>query len=601
MNNYVYLSDKIFLEKLEKYPIKKKFIKVILLDFSETNVLCLLQGKMLSGSINKDGSSAIRRTANFTLALEETDLDLQNIDNYISMNKKFLLEVGYYNDVDDSYPEIVWFPQGLYVISSANSAHDLASINISITAKDKMCLLNGEAGGVLPAMVTFHERYAYTYDKEGNITGTEVTYPTIYQIVQEAVNHLGGEDLNKIIIDIPLQARMLMEYRGSMPIYFETQGGVFTGNYSFNKIYSEYQEYNYGDCIGYKSTDFTYPGELILSAGDTVTAVLDKVVEVLGNYEYFYDEYGYFHFQEMKNYMINPYESSLLSLNEESYYSDFSESKEVYNFNEANLQTAFTLNPNYENIKNDFIVWGTKKSNDIEIAVRYHLAIDDKPVLSEGITDWREELYQQGKASEKNNIESNYYWTELAAEWRGLYDPNNADYNATNHWNPDVIYNPSNLKFYLDFIPTGSEVGKFSVNSIGRRTKVVNDNAISSIYSREIPDIIFIESKEEEEKMQLRGQAYSFIDDFLDSLIVVSSQSKTAFDVIRNLLYQHTFYNDTISITAIPNYKLEPNTRVTVDYSPANIHGSYIVKNISLPLNYNGLMTVTLSKALEKI
>lgn len=601
MNNYVYLSDNDFLEKLEKYPIKKKFIKVILLDFNETNVLGLLQGKMLSGNVNKDGSSAIRRTTNFTLALEETDLDLQNIDNYISMNKKFLLEVGYYNFVNDDYPEIVWFPQGLYVISSANSAHDLGTINISITAKDKMCLLNGEAGGTLPATVIFHERYAYTYDKEGNITGTEVTYPTIYQIVQEAVNHHGGEDLNKIIIDIPLQARMLMEYRGSTPIYFETQGGVFTGNYSFNKIYSEYQEYNYGDCIGYKSTDFTYPGELILSAGEPVTAVLDKIVEVLGNYEYFYDEYGYFHFQEIKNYMINPYESSLLNLNEESYYSDFSKPKEVYNFNEANLQTAFTLNPNYENIKNDFIVWGTKKSNDIEIAVRYHLAIDDKPILSEGITDWREELYQQGKASEKNNIASNYYWTELAAEWRGLYDPENADYNATNHWNPDVIYNPSNLKFYLDFISTGSEVGKFSVNSIGRRTKVINDNAISSIYSREIPDIIFIESKEEEEKMQLRGQAYSFIDEFLDSLIVVSSQSKTAFDVIRNLLYQHTFYNDTISITAIPNYKLEPNTRVTVDYSPANIHGSYIVKNISLPLNYNGLMTVTLSKALEKI
>ena len=70
---------------------------------------------------------------------------------------------------------------------------------------------------------------------------------------------------------------------------------------------------------------------------------------------------------------------------------------------------------------------------------------------------------------------------------------------------------------------------------------------------------------------------------------------------MRELIYQHTFYNDTITITAAPIYDLEPNTRVTVDYSPANIHGSYIIQSISLPLDYGGQMTITLNKALELI
>ncbi|MDE6284864.1 MAG: hypothetical protein K2M17_03885, partial [Bacilli bacterium] len=357
--------------------------------------------------------------------------------------------------------------------------------------------------------------------------------------------------------------------------------------------------------IGYRAIDFRYPDELILSGGDTVCDLLDKIVEALGNYEYFFDVNGNFIFQEKRNNLINPTISSIVEENEEKFYSDFSEPRIVYNFNEANLQSAISLNPNYENVKNDFIVWGTRKvkneKDTVELGVWYHVAIDDKPGLSPGIYDWREELYQQGKHSEINNIDSNYYWEELSANWRGLYDPQKEDYAATNGWNPDVIYNPDKLNYFLELIPTGSKVGKFSVNSIGRRTKVINDSNVDTVFHRAVPDIIFIKTKEEEEKCILRNQAFSYTDDYLDSIIQVSGQRKSAFEVMRELIYQHTFYNDTITITAAPIYDLEPNTRVTVDYSPANIHGSYIIQSISLPLDYGGQMTITLNKALELI
>jgi hypothetical protein len=51
-----------------------------------------------------------------------------------------------------------------------------------------------------------------------------------------------------------------------------------------------------GDLMGYKMTAFTWPGELSMAPGSTVTAVLDKIKSVLGNFEYFYDIDGIFHF-----------------------------------------------------------------------------------------------------------------------------------------------------------------------------------------------------------------------------------------------------------------------------------------------------------------
>jgi hypothetical protein len=52
----------------------------------------------------------------------------------------------------------------------------------------------------------------------------------------------------------------------------------------------------------------------------------------------------------------------------------------AYKFDNSKLIVSISNTPKYDNIKNDFIVWGTKKSLDgLEIPIRYHLAIDDKP------------------------------------------------------------------------------------------------------------------------------------------------------------------------------------------------------------------------------
>ena len=53
-----------------------------------------------------------------------------------------------------------------------------------------------------------------------------------------------------------------------------------------------YNKYNKNDDVGYMETDFTFPGELTFNAGNTVVNLLDRIIEILGNYEYFYNLQG---------------------------------------------------------------------------------------------------------------------------------------------------------------------------------------------------------------------------------------------------------------------------------------------------------------------
>ncbi|MGN1342649.1 MAG: hypothetical protein ACI4VL_05435 [Bacilli bacterium] len=68
-----------------------------------------------------------------------------------------------------------------------------------------------------------------------------------------------------------------------------------TYTYLSDKDYS-LAKIEYGDTPGYFLTDLTYAGELIGKAGETLTSVLDKIKNMLSNFEYYYDINGKFIF-----------------------------------------------------------------------------------------------------------------------------------------------------------------------------------------------------------------------------------------------------------------------------------------------------------------
>lgn len=633
---FEYLNDMDFLTQLDKLHMRVQYAKIILLSFKDEEPIKEIQGSITSGNLSVNGSSAIRRTINLTMLASIDNSNLEDIDNEISINKKIKVLIGYDNPLKSykNYGDIIWFPCGLFVLSSANISRSTSGWNISITGKDKMCLLDGTAGGTLPASITFHESLVQL--DNGDV---EIQYPTIFQIIYEAVNHWGGEAIENIIItDIDEEIKMLVRYMGDKPVYFsdDYQSLSFEAQEDYPHMFS------YGQDAGYKYTDFTYPGELVLNAGDTVVTLLDKIVSTLGNYEYFYNIDGKFVFQEIKNYLNTG--SPLLELSPEDYVRSYNNAKFLYSLTDLDTTTAITRNPKYDKVKNDFYVWGKRKtSTGVEVSIRYHLAIDDKPdidlamqnmwevkdkesnlivrydfntlddysvddytvtLVGTPCDEWREELYRRAlNAQVSNSVYDNYYDSELIAEWRNLYNPMNKNWDATNHWNPDVFNDPGSINFWLDFIDTSSALGKYSIKNIGRRTKIVNNNDIKTVYNSEVPDVVFIEGLDQDliVKYQGIGQRFFILTNEYYDMFSISTTGTSCFDQIREMMYQNLCYNTTISLTCLPKYYIEPNNIIRVEDKDSNIYGNYQITQYSLPLTYNGTMSITATEVLTRV
>ena len=674
MYNYNYLKDSTFLQSLLEERITEQIVKIIVLNRHEKPIK-EIQGRITGGSLNFSGNSSVRRTGNISVYVEERTNDLTDIKHIFSINKRVSIEIGLINNTNKyTNYDILWFPLGTYIIFDPSISYNSSGINLSFSLKDKMVLLNGEVGGVIPASVIFHEYE--TLDPE---TGKYIIQkPTIVQIIREVVNHFGGEQLGKIIIsDLDTRVKKVMKWTGDTPLYYHVNGEG--GMYSCQDVvfgYTNVKSYERGQDVGFIYSDFYFPGELSVNAGASVCEVLDQIKNTLGNFEYFYDVYGNFIFQEIKNY-LNTSKSTvdLNNFNNSNYLVNRSLGKSVFAFNNSKITTSFSNNPQYTMVKNDFVVWGLRKGVlDEKIPIRYHLAIDEKPqigntyycffyedeydnikkakvaieydnfnafpeignverfyydksqnkiykyigylneesekkdayisldVEAKKITtkDWRTELYLSGAITERYGTNSNYYYTELVNEWPKMYDV------EVGQFYPEAEKYPSDLDFYLDFIDSNAAISELSIQNIGRRTKVLNDDKINCIFESDIPDFVLIEQGQPN-TLQLqtecvnKGQNWISVESSIYSKLTGGGILNSAFNAIQDLLYQYTNYNESITVQSIPAYFLEPNTRITVKNTESGIFGDYMINSISLPLDVNGTMTLSCTKALERI
>ena len=175
------------------------------------------------------------------------------------------------------------------------------------------------------------------------------------------------------------------------------------------------------------------------------------------------------------------------------------------------------------------------------------------------------------------------------------------------YWSLMVFDSPETLNFWFDFLDGGTELQQFSVPVVGDRTKVINDDKARAIIYREIPDVIVYDKEEQSvEELKKRRQSqtgYTFIEipKGYSQYFTISYRGTSVKNKIDELLYQFAYCIENISITALPIYQLEPNTRIYVQDTNTNIEGEYLVSRISLPLTYNGTMSITATKAPERL
>ena len=188
------------------------------------------------------------------------------------------------------------------------------------------------------------------------------------------------------------------------------------------------------------------------------------------------------------------------------------------------------------------------------------------------------------------------------------------------YWNINVFEAPETLNFWIDFLESDYELAQFSVPMIGDRAKVVNEDKASAIIFKDIPHLIFMATSTINGKGLLGNGDPDFdiitynrqmssqtgyikvtYPSGMDQLFTISSRYLSVKDKIDSLLYDFAYCAENISLTSIPIYFLDPNTRIYVHDKTTNINGEYIVSKITLPLAYNGTMSVTASKAPERL
>lgn len=879
MNNP--LMDKDFLRELDEFNSHIVYARLTSLTMQELP-LERIEGKVTGGSINIDGTSAIRRTC--SLSMVASDVNINNF--YCGLHTKFKLEIGLQNDINPQYPDIIWFPQGIYIVTTFNTSYTTSGFNISITGKDKMCLLNGEVGGSLPHSVDFGVKEYYDLD---TLTTTYEKVP-IWQIIKEAVHTYALEPYGNIIInDLENHALELLEYRCEDPAFMLAQVGdsnysqfvqqgdkecwiASTGQkttidnlpsynariddlttaaqgtviYTSNPKTTPSEELKkfivtkieYGQTAGYRLTDLVYAGDLISGIGESLTSVLDKIVTMLGNFEYFYDLDGRFVFQAKKTY-LNTTWNSIVNINNDPYAENAEYISEVsYNFEGNKLISSFSNTPNINNVRNDYSIWGTRTTvSGAEIPIHYRYAIHTKPkryfsikrnkLYTDEMCDWRELIYlmaldyyqynEEGLDGvpldtliRRNNPEDyptgmtgyEQFYIDMEGFWRQLYNPEyidspkylnfwyskvdgektveseeelfikekyipwdevedlnrgdvvvikqiegtyeiqslidtiaidynfdsegnqntyfvttnsdegykaitesiykklekkeiyikdgeeyvsvlnavqldnscfvvdqNAEYISVNdlpskvlpiyksqngmynkyytkhkldllgqptekvetyylnyytcsydyyeegqelqYWNKNIVEAPDLLNFWIDFLDSSSELDKFNISIIGDRPKVVNDDKVTSIYFRDIPNVIFTTGNETSLTDYQEKTGYIFMQ--LDSIgtnsngalefnyFTISAQGKSAKEELDEQLYNHSYCTESVNISTIPIYYLEPNTKIYIRDEKSQINGEYIVSRLTVPLTYNGTMQITATKAPERL
>lgn len=729
------LNDKEFIKKLDQNHQREIYARIVSLTMDELPVE-EISGKVSQGTISIDGTSAVRRTCSLTLIADRLNIN----EYYWSFTTKFKLYIGLKVPQDlkreyenhqtytldamsgrpilngevtlkyEEYPDIVWFPQGLYLITDFKYINNTnGTDNIYISGKDKMALLNGDIGGHLPHATDFGIEEIYTYDQAtGKQIDKQEVELTIKQIVREMIHKYGNEPFHNIVVnDLDDNGLQLLDYKGKEDIYLfkNVNSGlyeqvVFDGDVirydnrntpitlsemssdeldslssSFvkkiakkvkatdslaDRVFYTVVKCGYGAVLGYRTTDYTYPGDFIMNPGDTITAALDKIVKTFGDeYEYFYNLDGQFVFQKKLTY-VNTSWNSLTDTwesneKDELIKSVYAESAKLvsqvqYSFIGGEMTTTFNNTPNISNIRNDYAIWGKKKKNSDgkDNAIHMRVAIDTKPteykafdgtVYSIEQWDWRELIYQMALDFYNHNHDDDFdvvlhnnnpsykfgktgyeqYYTDMIGFWRLLYNPSedadkeiywtektenqsDEEFKEVQYWNKLVFSDPSSLLFWFDFLnaETG-DLNKYSVQAIGDRTKVVNDDDIKAIYYGEIPNLIYITTDKYQELKSVNmlndGYTYILLPDEMEEYFDVSFKNKSCQDELDNLIYQYAYCNESIQINSIPIFHLEPNMRISVFDNKTKINGEYIVNKITIPLGYNGQMQIMATKA----
>lgn len=624
-------SDNIRNYKLGIFIITKPTVTV---STSSNQVALVLQDKgcLLNGIVSGVVKNPIR------LDVENLDLSEENsVSEFINTVSPMMRDIKYTNK-DETIPALIAeVKKSMYSNFGMTNTSEIFNLITELTVAQRQTSQGEFDAKMKTAKVTL----------SSIISAISVRKLKISEIIKYAVSSIGGEAPGKIIIeDIPDKIKCPVK--------------IPKGTYKFlDGTTREITE----DQIGYKMIDYVYPDTLTAQGGGTVTSILDSCNSALGgNYEYYYDVNGYFHFREIRNYRYNR-TPSLEEITSSDYRRNYNQSAVVFDFSNDSISTSFNNVLDFTNIKNDITVGNTYNGQYIG----YHIVIDKKPTtigyVYDGAQaenmDYRELIvhnYNTGtytftcRTDTTDNLKKfmklfslsfgqnvtgyigyvsddstpgYYLCKEQDGEWtteyidvstitRSLilpdYYEDAAYWVETNYDKQFRLLGEDVEKFYnFEILDADSELKKFSVSSIGRRQYAKTDSSIKSLMPTIISDYFVATDAVKDDYNKYWYNASYTIDARSDEeetsyekelkFPLYGNIYNDAFTTIKQLLFNKTQYNDTVTIVSLPYYYLEPNNRVKAYYPKASINGFFLLNKITFNFDANGLMTSNLTRA----
>ena len=200
----------------------------------EKNTVCTITGYYISGGVEIDETSNIRRTANVTMTVFNDDLT--NLA-YLYMNYYIRLYEGI---EDNDTMRVTWYLQGTFIINQNSVKFDKDTKTLSFSLSDLMTDLTGDRAGVL---------HAYSSIAKNS--------QRIDDVMKNVLKICGVEDYDITPICV---------YRKAFNWWDEKQS----------------------------EEDFLVPYDLEFSTGVTAYDILDKLVNLYPNWEMFFDLEGKF-------------------------------------------------------------------------------------------------------------------------------------------------------------------------------------------------------------------------------------------------------------------------------------------------------------------
>lgn len=166
------------------------------------------------------------------------------------------------------------------------------------------------------------------------------------------------------------------------------------------------------------------------------------------------------------------------------------------------------------------------------------------------------------------------------------------------YWHKNVYEAPSSLIFWFDFL---EGIDEYKIATIGHRPKSDSEGKVQALYYPDTPNIIFRTSTSEGEIMKTGYRYFNITQQDLERMFVTSGQGLSAKERLDQLLYNHINATESLNITSLPVFWLEPNHRITVTDSETGINGDFIVTRLNFQISYNTTMTLTTTKAIDYI